>query len=156
MPTLGEVVGFGLFGLALIFAGWTGLRSGALHFRLARTSRRWPEVTGRVLSAQVEPENWNDPELTIYEPRVTYAYVVNGVAYTSNRVTVNDYGYRSWDDAEQVVATYAPGPVAVHYDPMAPQSSLLSTAGPHEGVIKAAMAALALLAGMGYVALPFL
>lgn len=56
-----------------------------------------------------------------YRPKVTYTYVVDGVAYTSDRWSYAIEGLKR-SLAEQVIAA-VPDEVDVHYDPTAPQSA---------------------------------
>ncbi|OBF12563.1 hypothetical protein A5730_03145 [Mycobacterium sp. ACS4054] len=60
-----------------------------------------------------------------YQPTVTYTYVVDGVAYTSDRWGYATQGLKR-SQAEQALAA-VPDEVDVHYDPSAPHVAYLHT-----------------------------
>ena len=82
---------------------------------------RWPVVDGRVVKAEVESSGWQ------YLPRVSYAYVVAGQGYASDRTRPGGTPYfYSQAQAEAALAPYQPGgPIAVHYDPERPDRAVI-------------------------------
>jgi hypothetical protein len=68
-----------------------------------------------------------------YRPKVTYAYTVDGVSYTSDRST---YAFRGLKKsiAEQELAAI-PNELDVYYDPAAPQEAYLELHTPRIGRI---------------------
>jgi hypothetical protein len=104
-------------GAGLSYWGWTILQN-------AQASANWPSVQGQVTSSEVERST--DSEGTSYLPQVDYAYTVNDVRYSGERVNFGQNSYSSRRGAEEVVARYPAGQtVAVYYDPVEPESAVL-------------------------------
>jgi len=62
----------------------------------------------------------------MYFPHVRYEYRVDGSAYISDRITVNDFKSSSRKDADAIVAQFQNGsPVSVFFNPKNPSQSLL-------------------------------
>jgi hypothetical protein len=88
---------------------------------------RWPSVPGEVLSLSVE----QGAQAATWEPRVRYAFQVDGKTYVNARLAVRsvrfdryleaqDYLYRHWS------ARYGTGAmIAVRYNPANPTDSIL-------------------------------
>lgn len=66
-----------------------------------------------------------------YQPKVTYTYTVDGVAYRSDRWTYSTEGQKR-SVAERTLAT-VPDDVTVHYDPADPAQAYLQTNSPTIG-----------------------
>jgi Protein of unknown function (DUF3592) len=81
-----------------------------------------------------------------YRPKVTYAYTVDGVSYTSDR---SSYAFRGLKEsvAEQELAAI-PDEVDVYYDPAAPQEAYLETHRPRIGSILLVGGAIGLMAAL--------
>jgi hypothetical protein len=94
--------------------------------RLSRMSSAWPTVPGTVTGADRIKLAWRT------QPRVTYAYVVEGKAYSSSKVTFADAVPAS--ETEPILARYPlHQPVTVHYQPADPAIAVLE-AGPNRHV----------------------
>lgn len=78
-----------------------------------------------------------------YVPKVTYAYVVDGVTYTSDRWGYAMEGLKR-SLAEQTLAA-VPDEVDVYYDAQSPQEAYLHTNTPHLGYALLAGGAIGLL-----------
>src|SRR5207248_3233626 len=92
---------------------------GFVSTREDRASLTWPSVEGIVRTSTIEYTGDGQPT-----PRVTYAYVVKGVAYTSDRYAPSSGMSRA--DAKQVVAAHTPGArVTVYYNPTSPAQAVL-------------------------------
>jgi hypothetical protein len=91
--------------------------------RAARSSRRWPSVSGHIIRARVR-EGPDGP--TSFRPVVEYKYEVDGVKYQGDRLDFDDGEDYASSAAEKIVARYEKGaPVTVYYDPSDPQKSAL-------------------------------
>lgn len=121
-------------GLALIF-GAVGMGVLILYRRGKRKvqeSSTWPSVTGKVLEAYVTRHTETDSEgesVEAYAPRVVYEYLVNGVAYRSDRLAIGPVATSRNDrKVEQEVARYPVGEaVRVFYNPQNPAEAVLQT-----------------------------
>ncbi len=126
-----------LFGfIALILFGVSAwlLIPGVREFQLARASRRWPCVPGKVISASViyEPAINTDMDSNYhratYRPVIEYGYAVNGQSYRANHLVFGDQAvaYASSSRAEAIVNDYPPErDVQVYYDPVSPGNAVL-------------------------------
>jgi hypothetical protein len=122
----------------------------------ASAARQWPVVLGRLSSAEVAfREDPEYPAHPTYTPQLTYEYVVDGVAYKSSRIAVSDCAFSTRTEAEAVVAIHTSSPISVHYDPCAPERSVLSTPC-LGGVVAGTVVTLLLAAGLFCMASPFL
>lgn len=81
-----------------------------------------------------------------YTPKVTYTYVVDGIAHTSDRWSYAIEGLKR-SLAEQGLAA-VPDEVEVYYDPKAPQVAYLHTHTPRIGYAFVASGAIGLLAAL--------
>jgi hypothetical protein len=89
-------------------------------------SRAWPTVTGNLLSSDVKKRS--GPYATVYRLTVSYAYEVNGVAFTGDRLAFGPRDLSSEDAAERFARKYPPNtPVTVHYNAGDPGTAVLDT-----------------------------
>lgn len=125
-----------LAGLALIVA-LAAVAAGVKYIMTARKMRSFNTTRGTVLSREISPVNaglgregrWGSGGN--YEPKVTYSYVVDGVAYRSDRWSYGSEG-RKRSVAERALAA-VPDDVTVYYDPADPRQSYLHTTSPKVG-----------------------
>ncbi|MUL76859.1 DUF3592 domain-containing protein [Mycolicibacterium sp. CBMA 226] len=125
-----------LAGLALVVA-LAAMAAGARYLVVARKMRSFNTIRGAVLKREISPTpaslgregHWGSGGN--YQPKVTYSYVVDGVAYRSDRWSYGSEGLKR-SVAERVLAT-VPDDVTVYYDPADPQQSYLQTASPTIG-----------------------
>lgn len=101
----------------LIILMWSFMR------KQAQASLQWPATPGKIVDSRlVIKEDADGDEST--EARVTYAYMVEGKPFESNRVSI---GGRS---ARSIVVQYPLGAdVQVYYDPAKPSSAVLEPGG---------------------------
>jgi hypothetical protein len=108
--------GFALV-LGLVLAG-----SGYRNYALARQSHTWPIVTGKIAASSIKSGRG------AYAPNVTYWYKVDGVEYSSSRVTFGTvwrYG-NLLKVAKEIQQRYPfGGTVEVHYNPNNPRQAVL-------------------------------
>ena len=112
-------------GVSLIYA----LRTGLYAWR----SRRWPRVTGTVVTSEVA-EMPKRRYSHLYKPVVVYTYEVEGLQYSNGQMGfgfddfLGDGLFRDQFAAEKVAAHYHAGnPVSVAYDPQDKSRSVLKT-----------------------------
>jgi len=89
----------------------------------ARASSSWPVAEGRILSSQVQDIGRGRADVLVF-----YEYFVDGQAYTGKRLRFA-LGYTQLSEAAQSnVLNYRPGSaVHVHYDPAAPNDSVIES-----------------------------
>ena len=102
--------------------------------QLARTSARWPTVTGRITASRVSSfieRDEDGDETEKFLANVQYAYRVGAANYRGNAV---NWGwtsiYADRDNAAAALAKYpADSTVTVYYDPADPDHAVLDPAG---------------------------
>ena len=126
--------------LALIIS-CAALAAGWAYVRMARRMSSFATTRGTVISRGVAAApvvsgqgRWGKGGG--YQPKVTYTYVVDGVAYTSDRWGYAAQGLKR-SVAEQALAA-VPDDVDVHYDPASPQVAYLHTHTSRIGYVLAA------------------
>lgn len=130
-PGVAVLAGFSLFLLML----------GRVFSKQARAMKRWPTTEGRIVRSDVvttqehhrKPDRaGGDYSVTMYVPRIVYAYEVDGNRYESDNVGWSTSANRS-SVAEKQVGRHPPqSRVRVFYDPADPAQATLS---PSLGVI---------------------
>jgi Protein of unknown function (DUF3592) len=115
--------------LVLFFGGsWFMLSYGIPMQRLAIASKTWPTVPGTVMTADVARSTSRTGD--VFDPHVTYAYVVDGESYFGQIVRSGGFDYGDRARAEAKLAVYPVGAVvAVRYDPNRPSRSVLESGG---------------------------
>jgi hypothetical protein len=131
------VIVLGIFALAIIlFARVAG--------KQARETKAWPKTVGRITRSEIETAVQqhrrtglaHDYDVTMYVPRVVYAYQVNGTSFEGDNVGWS--GSASTPAfAEKFIKRFVPQtPVEVFYNPQAPtQSTLAPAAGTFAAVL---------------------
>lgn len=118
-------------GIIFIIIGVAILISGLLGYRKAKASANWPEVQGKIEASEVKliPPNWWDQvKVSVYSPQITYSYVVNGIEYHSNQISIARLDTAIKDGAQKMVEKYPVGSsVAVRYDPQKPGFAFLES-----------------------------
>jgi hypothetical protein len=116
------LVWIGLWSTVTLAIDWSCVRSLTAQVRAAK----FPSVEGRITQSKVTSRR-GSKNSTSYSPEVTYAYAVNGRAYTGTRI--HDGTKNSGRSAaEATVATYLAGStVRVYYDPASPEYAMLQT-----------------------------
>jgi hypothetical protein len=112
----------GLFLIGAVAAG-TFLLWCMRLLKRARASSTWPVAERRILSSQVQDVGRGRADVLVY-----YQYYVDGQAYTGKRLRFA-LGYTQLSEAAQTNAlNYRPGSsVHVHYDPAAPNESVIES-----------------------------
>ncbi len=113
-------LGLGLLGTALVLFFGVLLLEG-------QRSQNWPATTGTVLATGTTEVRQLRSALPAWRPRVTYAYAVDGTAFTSDRI---DFGAMPSLDREWLESSlrekFPPGKtLPVYYDPARPQNAVL-------------------------------
>jgi hypothetical protein len=115
-----------VFWIVCLLAGGIGVLVGASLVITGIKSARWPKTRGCIISSEVIDCYSNNHSRTIYTPRVTYTYSVNGREYRSHQVSAGDVGSSDKTQAEAVVRKYVPNmEVEVFYDPHGPDRAML-------------------------------
>ncbi len=116
-----------LFGLVFVALGYSSLQK-------ARASTSWSRTMGTVNDSDVEEHevssgsssnkrNRRDYQYTV---QVFYSYEVDGVEYSSQRISFETPTYSSEARAERMARSYREGSqVAVRYDPRDPSEAVL-------------------------------
>jgi hypothetical protein len=116
--------------IALIVISLGAILAGRGYVNTARKMRAFATTRGHVTAREVimlaglgREGRWGQGGN--YSPKVTYDYTVDGVAYTSDRISYAQRGLRR-SLAEQRLAAI-PDEVDVHFNPAAPQEAYLET-----------------------------
>lgn len=111
-----------LFLVGVVFGG---AAAGAIG--IARASRSWPTVPGRVVRSEIRT-NRKANGLPGFRTLVRYEYVVDEEEYEGRELAGGDFPYRSAHGATRRLAAYPVGaPVTVRYDPTEPEIAVLET-----------------------------
>jgi len=95
---------------------------------IARASRDWPTVPGRVVRSEIRA-NRRANGLPGFRTLIRYAYVVDDEEYEGREVAGGEFPYRSARSANRRVAAYPVGElVTVRYSPDDPEIAVLETA----------------------------
>jgi hypothetical protein len=111
-------------------AAWFIL-SGRYSRDMARASRNWPTVPGKVLASEVLrslPLTAQNSLDYTYTPTIRYAFEVGGKAYEGDTIQFGLVSGKNPILEEAVLKPYPVGAkVNVHYDPANPKNSVLDT-----------------------------
>lgn len=99
-------------------------------WEVKRNSPQWPSVEGVMLTSQPRAmhDNPAEPESAKHDwvAEVRYAYMVDGVSYTGDRLQAFGRRYMTKEEVQQELAPFPVGAhIKVFYDPAQPQSSVL-------------------------------
>ncbi len=107
----------GLIVLAIIGVALTFL--GSVKLKNALATNKWPVTKGTITSAEVSGA-------VKYYPSIKYAYTVDGVEYTSDRISNMNFNTKKRSVAEAVVNKYPLGSeTKIYYNRSDPSASLL-------------------------------
>jgi hypothetical protein len=140
-----------LFAVFLVVLGALGLASGIQAISRTRKVHSWPVVPGRILERTIAPSTTTGAQHAgrYYEPRVKYAYTVEGKSYTGQRIGLLPFAYDA-STARRVV-NKLPEAVEVHYNPGAPGDAYLQPSAMVLGILLVIGSALGVLIGAGLV-----
>lgn len=117
-----------IYGICMTAAGVACFIYGRRSFKTARDSKKWPTVEGIVLESGTEV--MSGFEGRAIGAKVKYEYEAGGVKYTSDRISVGQYGTGGGGHAKAEAARYPAGKkVTVYYDPKNPGQALLEPGG---------------------------
>ena len=139
-------------GIFLIVLSLGAIAAGWGYVRTARRMRGFATTRGTVTARGVAPVPGGDTREGRYgkgggyQPQITYAYAVEGVAHTSQRWSYAARGLRR-ELAEQTAAA-VPDDVEVFYDPARPDEAYLHTHTPRIGYWLVGGGVLGLLIGL--------
>jgi Protein of unknown function (DUF3592) len=115
-----------VIGMTCLIFGLRSLFTYLIFSYRARARLAWPEISGRVIARELQPEDVRSPygvTLTRYYVEVQYTYKVKGAAYKG----AFDLGqaYKSEEEAKQAAEAYPNGtPVTLRYNPKKPQKHI--------------------------------
>jgi hypothetical protein len=116
------------FGVISVAAGIASILWSAWIAYLAVMSRRWPQVEGTIVVSDLQRSKDSEGGYS-YRPEVSYRYTVGGKELVGSRTRFGLLLETSWSaPAVRVVQRYKVGArVAVCYDPIAPEESVLES-----------------------------
>ena len=112
----------------------------------AASSKKWKEVTGTVLTAEIGEHNDGESRSPRYTAKVRYSYKISGATYESTNLTyANQSGRQS--DAIQLLIGVSPGrSISVYYDSRNPANSALVVGYSNGNLVSIAICIVILLA----------
>jgi hypothetical protein len=139
-------------GVALFFAGTVFASAAFAAVAVARDSRSWPTVSGRVVRSEIRP-NRRANGLPGYRTLVRYGYTVDGEEYEGRDLAAGDFPYRSARSATHRVQPYALGStVVVRYFPAEPELAVLEPGISADVLYLPVVASILLLMSLGLLA----
>jgi hypothetical protein len=124
-----------VFGIGLIVISLGAILAGRGYIRIAKRMRSYATTRGRVLERELARTSGGREgrfgKGGNYRPQVTYAYRVDGVEHTSDKVSYAHRGVRESIALEQLRAI--PDEVDVYYDPADPGQAYLEKHAPRTG-----------------------
>ena len=126
-----------VFGIALLVISLGAIVAGRGYTKTARRMRGFATTRGTVLEKKAVTVPGGDTREGRYGrgggymPYIRYAYTVDGVDFTNDKVTYAFQGMKQALVQERVAAW--PSTVDVHYDPANPQEAYLQTHTPSAG-----------------------
>lgn len=120
-----------LFPIPFLVVGILILTLGVKSFYLAKDSMSWPSAVGLVEFSSVEQRRNDDS--TTYEAEILYHYEVEGVVYSSNRISFGNVSTSNPNEARRFVNEFpVDSEVTVFYSAGDPEKSVLKP-GVHAG-----------------------
>jgi hypothetical protein len=120
-----------LFGVLII----TGIVVCSWGFHLyikAQNSKNWPATNGKFLSSKVESywtrsgSSRRSRRVRMYRAKVLYEYSVDGIKYTSSKISFVGYNSSKRNEVKSIVDKYPKNKSAtVYYDPENPEIAVL-------------------------------
>src|SRR5688572_23200049 len=139
-------------GVVLFFAGAVFAFGAFGAVAVARDSRGWPTVTGRVVRSEIR-SNRRANGLPGYRTLVRYEYTVDGEEYEGREVASGHFPYRSARSATRRIQPYALGStVVVRYFPAEPELAVLEPGISADVLYLPVVASTLLLVSLGLVA----
>ena len=151
----GRITGF-VIGVIIALAGWMiAFWLGKPIRDQALASSSWPIAEGRVIRSALDERRDEGKQLVTAD--IGYEYELDGKAFTGTRVWFgDDYWSSPGSEFRDAVARYPVGtPLKVHYDPAAPDASVLEPGATWSSSL-AYFLGIAMLAVGGLVVMPLL
>ena len=92
-------------------------------FYLGHSSESWPQIEGKILSSKIVEDD-SDSE-TMYSLDISYEYSVDNRIYKSSALSYDDLETNDYQKIQDQYHRFPRGPVAVYYDPVTPENSVL-------------------------------
>ena len=109
---------------------------GVKTFLSAQATEEWPQVEGKVTASEVTRKRTRGggkgikQRKTNYTAEISYDYVIDGEALSSDRFSYGNYSSSNRENADSIVAEFPVGKtVPVFYDPENPESAVLKMGG---------------------------
>jgi Protein of unknown function (DUF3592) len=139
--------GLVLFIVAVVFVG-----AAQAAVIVARDSRTWPTVTGRVVRSEIR-SNRRANRLPGYRTIIRYEYTIDGEEYEGRDLASGEFPYRSARSAARRLQPYPLGStVLVRYFPGEPEVAVLEPGVSLDVLYLPAVSSVLLLAALGLVA----
>ena len=128
---MGGLIALIVFGLVFFALGCYGFTHFIKQFMAGERASSWLSVQGTITSSEVrvQPGSADRDGVTnpdTYDATVVYRYEVNGVSYSSARVSYGGNSFYLEGSAKKIVSEYPPGSsIQVFYNPQNPQVSTL-------------------------------
>jgi len=118
-----------LYGVLITASGCLLLWLGVKTLRTARASKKWPVAAGVVVFSGTEAKSSLGDGPATYA-KVRYEYEVEGRKYSSERISIGQYGTGGGGHAKAEAAKYPVGAIVkVFYDPADPSQAVLEPGG---------------------------
>jgi hypothetical protein len=148
MDTLIQIAFGRVLPWGFVLAGGVYLVIALRNVARAKASADWPSVRGIIRQAEVRRET-DRKGLRYFGAQIVYDYEINGLVYTSSKVSFGDYSSGNPAHADEIVAQYPVGAqVRVYYDPAAPRVAVLETGIRGAAWLMAAICAVFIIAGI--------
>ena len=109
---------------AFLAIGLGMITVGVSSIKTAKDSETWPSIEGMILKSKITINDGDDS--VTYGADVSYQYVINNQTYKGDKVTISEMSTSDRSRARKIVNRYPSGQkVAVFYDPVAPETSVL-------------------------------
>ncbi|MFA5261340.1 MAG: DUF3592 domain-containing protein [Candidatus Omnitrophota bacterium] len=113
---------FAALGGGMVYLGYT-------LYRKSQASKSWPTTQGSVVSPEVTAHHSRSKKghhRTTYGADVQYEYTVDGVKYSSHKISFGEYRTNNSGQAQATVDHYPPqAQVVVYYNPDKPEEAVL-------------------------------
>jgi Na+-transporting methylmalonyl-CoA/oxaloacetate decarboxylase gamma subunit len=128
-----------VIGMIFIFVGLSILFLGLRSYNKIKSSANWPNTQGKIEKSEVKYKParwWQAVKVPVYSPQTTYCYVVKGIEYHSDRISIVGFDTADKDRAQDTVEKYPVGSsVSVRYDPQNPGFAFLEVGQSKSGLI---------------------
>jgi cell division protein YceG involved in septum cleavage len=143
-----------VLGTVFIATGIGVSLSGVMTIMNGRTSSSWPSVKGTIIASGVSSERKRETTTQrayiSSDAALIYQYQVNGRAYSSGKIRIGDFAFRSGSRAKEIVSKYPEGKkVIVYYNPKNPEITVLEPGMPRGSLLFVGVGLLCVFGGLG-------